>query len=94
MFAGTFYNAGDMEGNIATDSFHSDGSDIGDSGNVGQYTERLKIHTTKTVSGLKDTETFKTNNRLGPGYEIRQGNSEGLGEMAEKSGNYTELHFL
>ena len=42
----------------------------------------------------KDTETFKTNNRLGPGYEIRQGNSEGLGEMAEKSGNYTELHFL
>lgn len=32
--------------------------------------------------------------RLGPGYEIRQGNSEGLGEMAEKSGNYTELHFL
>ena len=59
VFAGTFYNAGDMEGNIATDSFHSDGSDIGDSGNVGQYTERLKIHTTKTVSGLKDTETFK-----------------------------------
>lgn len=48
-----------MEGNIATDSFHSDGSDIGDSGNVGQYTERLKIHTTKTVSGLKDTESFK-----------------------------------
>ena len=59
VFAGTFYNAGDMEGNIATDSFHSDGSDIGDSGNVGQYTERLKIHTTKTVSGLKDTESFK-----------------------------------
>ena len=59
VFAGTFYNAGDMEGNIATDSFYSDGSDIGDSGNVGQYTERLKIHTTKTVSGLKDTETFK-----------------------------------
>ena len=42
----------------------------------------------------KDTETFKTNNRLGPGDEIRQGNSEGLVEMAEKSGNYTELHFL
>jgi len=59
VFAGTFYNAGDMEGNIATDSFYSDGSDIGDSGNVGQYTERLKIHTTKTASGLKDTETFK-----------------------------------
>ena len=42
----------------------------------------------------KDTETFKTNNRLGSDYEICQGNSEGLGEMAEKSGNYTELQFF
>ena len=48
----------------------------------------------KGLTKAKDTETFKTNNLLEPDYEIRQGNSEGLGEMAEKSGNYTELHFL
>ena len=58
VFAGEFHNAGDMEGNIATDLFYSDGGDIGDSGNVGKYTDALMVHVTKSVSGLKSAETF------------------------------------
>ena len=37
--------------------FYSDGGDIGDSGNVGKYTDALMVHVTKSVSGLK-SETF------------------------------------
>ena len=58
VFAGEFHNDGDMEGNIATDLFYSDGGDIGDSGNVGKYTDALMVHVTKSVSGLKSAETF------------------------------------
>ena len=58
VFANNYKNHVDMEGNIATDLFYSDGGDIGDSGNVGKYTDALMVHVTKSVSGLKSAETF------------------------------------